>query len=274
MLLEEAAESAPDPLTLAEPLGRAYALGGELESAIAVFERALAAARAQGNEMETLRFDVLLANALIDANGFGRAARATRGRDRGDGRVERSADPGPALVVAIPSAREAERTRHGGPLRPPGAGCARAHGTHDVHGEGASAARPHRAQSRPRGRGARDPRSGLPVDRSQRQPVRTGNVPPRAGACIRTARPQGGGGRDRHGRLDALQRTPVPAMPPAPTRSWRTCSSSSASGPGRSSSTSSRTSSGLPTRACAGTSPDVAPSCSNRKAARTRRSSC
>jgi len=74
VLLERAAEMAPDPLTLAEPLGRAYALAGELESAIAVFERALAAARAQGNPMETLRFDVLLANALIDANGFGRAA--------------------------------------------------------------------------------------------------------------------------------------------------------------------------------------------------------
>jgi tetratricopeptide (TPR) repeat protein len=74
VLLEQAADLAPDPLDLADPLGRAYALSGELESAIAIFERALAAARAQENEMETLRFSVLLANALIDANGFGRAA--------------------------------------------------------------------------------------------------------------------------------------------------------------------------------------------------------
>ena len=74
VLLEQAAALALDPLVLAEPLGRAYALSGELESAIAIFERALAAARAQQNELETLRFSVLLANALIDANGFGRAA--------------------------------------------------------------------------------------------------------------------------------------------------------------------------------------------------------
>jgi tetratricopeptide (TPR) repeat protein len=73
-LLEEAAGEAQDPLAVADPLGRAYALGGELESAIAVFERALEAARASDDPIETLRFAVLLANALIDANGFGRAA--------------------------------------------------------------------------------------------------------------------------------------------------------------------------------------------------------
>jgi tetratricopeptide (TPR) repeat protein len=73
-LLETASDEASDPLAVAEPLGRAYALAGELESAIAVFERALEAARTRDDRMETLRFAVLLANALIDANGFGRAA--------------------------------------------------------------------------------------------------------------------------------------------------------------------------------------------------------
>jgi tetratricopeptide (TPR) repeat protein len=73
-LLETAGAEASDPLAVAEPLGRAYALAGELESAIAVFERALEAARERDDRMETLRFAVLLANALIDANRFGRAA--------------------------------------------------------------------------------------------------------------------------------------------------------------------------------------------------------
>ncbi len=73
-LLEQAAEEATDPLAVAEPLGRSYALAGELESAIAVFERALDTARARDDQMEMLRFAVLLANALIDANSVGRAA--------------------------------------------------------------------------------------------------------------------------------------------------------------------------------------------------------
>jgi tetratricopeptide (TPR) repeat protein len=73
-LLEEAGELDPEGLAVADPLGRAYALAGELESAIAVFERALDAAKARDDQMEWLRFAVLLANALIDANRFGRAA--------------------------------------------------------------------------------------------------------------------------------------------------------------------------------------------------------
>jgi tetratricopeptide (TPR) repeat protein len=58
----------------ADTLGRAYAMVGELESSIAIFERALAEATERGDVMETLRFSVLLSNALIDAGNFGRAS--------------------------------------------------------------------------------------------------------------------------------------------------------------------------------------------------------
>jgi len=73
-LLEEAhAAGAPDS-TVADTLGRAYALAGELEAAIGIFERALDEARAADDVVASLRFGVLLANALIDASQFGRAA--------------------------------------------------------------------------------------------------------------------------------------------------------------------------------------------------------
>ena len=58
----------------ADSLGRAYAMLGELESAIAVFERELQAAQERDDVMEVVRFSVLLANALIDSSNFGRAA--------------------------------------------------------------------------------------------------------------------------------------------------------------------------------------------------------
>ena len=54
--------------------GRAYALTGELESSIATFERALEETSERGDTMEVLRFSVLLANALIDAGNYPRAA--------------------------------------------------------------------------------------------------------------------------------------------------------------------------------------------------------
>ena len=77
-LLEEAvtarSASSGSNTGIIDALGRAYAMVGELESAIGVFERALAEARERGDVMETLRFAVLLANALIDAGSFGRAA--------------------------------------------------------------------------------------------------------------------------------------------------------------------------------------------------------
>jgi tetratricopeptide (TPR) repeat protein len=71
---------------LAESLGRAYAMVGELESAIAVFERCLAEAERQGDALEEIRFELLLGHALIDSGNFGRAeeilARAlAQGRD-------------------------------------------------------------------------------------------------------------------------------------------------------------------------------------------------
>jgi tetratricopeptide (TPR) repeat protein/DNA-binding XRE family transcriptional regulator len=58
---------------LADSLGRAYAMVGELESAIGVFERCLESAEGRGDAIETIQFAVLLAYALIDGGNFGRA---------------------------------------------------------------------------------------------------------------------------------------------------------------------------------------------------------
>jgi tetratricopeptide (TPR) repeat protein len=59
-----------------DTLGRAYASVGPLESAIALFEGALAEARAASAPVEELRFAVLLANALIDNGSIARAQNA------------------------------------------------------------------------------------------------------------------------------------------------------------------------------------------------------
>jgi tetratricopeptide (TPR) repeat protein len=58
---------------VAEALGRAYAMVGELESAIGVFQAALDEADAREDDIETMRFAVLLASALIDSGSLGRA---------------------------------------------------------------------------------------------------------------------------------------------------------------------------------------------------------
>jgi tetratricopeptide (TPR) repeat protein len=58
---------------VAEALGRAYAMVGELESAIGVFQGALDEADAREDDIETMRFAVLLASALIDSGNLGRA---------------------------------------------------------------------------------------------------------------------------------------------------------------------------------------------------------
>jgi len=58
---------------LADSLGRAYAMVGELESAIAVFERCREEAKKRQDNFLELQFSVLLAHALIDAGNLGRA---------------------------------------------------------------------------------------------------------------------------------------------------------------------------------------------------------
>jgi tetratricopeptide (TPR) repeat protein len=58
---------------LADDLGRAYAMVGELESAIAIFERCRESAASRGDAILELQFDVLLAHALIDSGNLGRA---------------------------------------------------------------------------------------------------------------------------------------------------------------------------------------------------------
>jgi tetratricopeptide (TPR) repeat protein len=58
---------------LADNLGRSYAMVGELESAIAIFERCRQASSERGDTLLELQFDVLLAHALIDSGNLGRA---------------------------------------------------------------------------------------------------------------------------------------------------------------------------------------------------------
>ena len=58
---------------LADSLGRTYAMIGELESAIAVFERCREAAERNQDTLLALQFTVLLAHALIDVGNLGRA---------------------------------------------------------------------------------------------------------------------------------------------------------------------------------------------------------
>jgi tetratricopeptide (TPR) repeat protein len=74
---------------LADSLGRAYAMAGELESAIAVFERCRAAAEEREDSMQSLQFSVLLAHALIDAGNLGRADELL-GRALADGKDSQS----------------------------------------------------------------------------------------------------------------------------------------------------------------------------------------
>ena len=58
---------------LAESLGRSYAMVGELESAIGVFERYRESATQRNDTFQTIQFSVLLAHVLIDSGDLGRA---------------------------------------------------------------------------------------------------------------------------------------------------------------------------------------------------------
>ncbi len=58
---------------LADSLGRSYAMVGELESAIGVFERYRESATHRNDSFQTIQFSVLLAHALIDSGNLGRA---------------------------------------------------------------------------------------------------------------------------------------------------------------------------------------------------------
>lgn len=76
-LLKQSLEVSRRPDTeqpaLADTLGRAYAMLGDSDEAIALFRRCLTAAEQAGNPIEQIRFSVLLANALIDSGASGGA---------------------------------------------------------------------------------------------------------------------------------------------------------------------------------------------------------
>src|SRR5438105_12410366 len=74
--LEEAfgllGEHVVDHPAVAETLGMAYAMRGEFEAAIGIFESALALANEREDAHEASRFELLLANALIDSGNYAR----------------------------------------------------------------------------------------------------------------------------------------------------------------------------------------------------------
>jgi tetratricopeptide (TPR) repeat protein len=82
-LLDEAVEANKGKL-LADPgavdtLGRSHAILGNVEVAVALFERAVEEAKEAEATVELLRFSVLLANAFIDVGAFGRAEETLAG---------------------------------------------------------------------------------------------------------------------------------------------------------------------------------------------------
>ena len=260
---------------LADSLGRAHALVGELESSIAVFERSLAAAERREDELERIRFQLLLGEALIDERQL-RPSRGDARRRAGEREgLPRPQRPHHHLLGAVPAARRAQRRRDRGPLREARPRDPAPHRGHVSHRPRAPAARPASSST---GVGPRRPwRSSRRAGRCSR--------PPRA----RSSGPSTGWRRRGHWRSsDAPRRLPrsrrrspgssptrIPrtrreAMRPSPrsTRSWAT-------GRARSSSTSSRRTSSSP-RTRIGTSPASTrawPSCSRPKGAPTRRTS-
>lgn len=77
--LEEARRVVPDDLpdhpAWADTLGRAYSMLDNLDAAIVIFRESLDAAEQRNDPVESVRFAVLLANALIDKTDFAEAER-------------------------------------------------------------------------------------------------------------------------------------------------------------------------------------------------------
>ena len=75
-LLEEGlvdTEASASTAVAADRLGRAYALTGRFDEAIALFSRYLVAAKKRGDPLDSIRFAVLLANTQIDRCDYGAA---------------------------------------------------------------------------------------------------------------------------------------------------------------------------------------------------------
>jgi tetratricopeptide (TPR) repeat protein len=63
-----------DHPAVADVLGRAYATSGRYEDGIAIYEEWLQAMRERANDIETVRFEILLANTLVDSGSYARPA--------------------------------------------------------------------------------------------------------------------------------------------------------------------------------------------------------
>ena len=201
--LEEALELYGDEATqhpgAADTLGRAYARVGEPVSAIAIFQRFLDAARGRGDQVETIRFAVLLANAHIDSGNFGAAEELI-----GHGLVLAEEWNDPIVRARLYWSQSRLHAEQGdaadcGALRAPRARDHRDDRAHVLHRPCPPAARARRARPGASGGGARGARAGEAADRRDRQPTGASGVRARGGARARRARAQGGGGGARDG---------------------------------------------------------------------------
>jgi tetratricopeptide (TPR) repeat protein len=81
-LLEQALERYGDDIVnhprLADTLGRVYAMLGDVNGSIAIFDRCLADAQRRKDRVESARFSVVLGHALVDAAAFNRAEQVLR----------------------------------------------------------------------------------------------------------------------------------------------------------------------------------------------------
>ena len=181
---------------------------GELESSIAVFERALAAADENGDLLERIRFQLLLGDALIDSGNFGRAEETlgdalALGRARST-RACASISTGPSRDCT-PSATT--------PRRPPATRGARSRPCASPRTRTARVARtsssPTSSSIGARRGGAGHSREGLAAPRGDGKPARARPVPARGGAGPGETRAKRRGRRARHADLrDHRRRAP------------------------------------------------------------------
>ena len=199
---------ASDQPSLADTLGRAYAMLDDVEPAIRLFRQSLDRASERKNTPEAIRFGVLLANAYIDIGEFDEAGTVLRRRWRRlRTRAIRSSAPGstgrcPACMRC--SGRSLRRRATLGRL----SSSSSSPSTRRTQ-PGPTSSCPRGARPRKRGRRARDPRPWASARRARWKPGREGVVRAREGESPRPTRPRGGGGAARRGeRRGARGREP------------------------------------------------------------------
>ncbi len=188
--------------SLADTLGRAYAMLDDIEPAIRLFRQSLERANQRKNSPEAVRFGVLLVNAYIDNGEFDEAEAVLRETVE---KAENARDPVFRARIYWSLSRlhalQSEATR-------PRAYARKALELLELTEHTTYAARAHQLLAHVEldqgnsGRGARYPRAGAAAGSGQRKPGRQGDLPARAGESARPAWPRrgsGAGGTGEHG---------------------------------------------------------------------------